>query len=334
MIPVVIHLPNASETVPDECLSDLRVGHEQLQRLLAESTEHHCGKIFGGSATGVAIVSFPVSRLVCDPARLETEAESEMVEQDARGDRTAPTPVQGSVSRERQEWYAARFLRPHQAELREAAELAASVAGHVLLIEGRTPSKGPSAGKRLRLVRLGISTPDWLLAAATEFARESGWRSEVIRRPRSASLPAQLFAKDRRVILVGIEVLMSDGMRLGVGEADAASIQKFVDGLVCSMRAAATAECALLVDLERYIAADGRVCPMPEDWAQLGEVVRARPDEGYPPSLILGGWHTPAIFKTFRLQAQVQWAFRKGRLHAADAYLRGLPADRWYRLGD
>lgn len=58
-------------------------------------------------------------------------------------------------------------------------------------------------------------------------------------------------------------------------------------------------------DLVRYCCENGRVCPMPDQWAALWEMLpnRTRAGNGRQPALplILGAWHdTPALLKMLR----------------------------------
>lgn len=79
----------------------------------------------------------------------------------------------------------------------------------------------------------------------------------------------------------------------------------------------------LLLD---YVAAEGRVCPMPAAWDELWRLL----GEGAPPPLILAAWGSPWWAKGQRLRAQIAFAAEYGRLERVDSYLRRLPEDEWY----
>ena len=85
-----------------------------------------------------------------------------------------------------------------------------------------------------------------------------------------------------------------------------------------------------------YCRENGRVCPLPQRW---NEVWRMLPDrqhsEGPGPPLILAVWHdTGALFKMLRLAEHIEWAEEYGVLEEIAKFLRGLPEDQWFHLGD
>jgi hypothetical protein len=91
--------------------------------------------------------------------------------------------------------------------------------------------------------------------------------------------------------------------------------------------------------LVAYCRENGRVCPMPQVWNQLWEMLpnRTRAGSGWNPSLplILAAWHdTPAILKMLRLAEHIEWAAQHGALEVVAKYLRSLPEDQWFHLGE
>jgi hypothetical protein len=91
--------------------------------------------------------------------------------------------------------------------------------------------------------------------------------------------------------------------------------------------------------LVAYCRENGRVCPIPQVWNQLWEMLpnRTRAGNGWNPSLplILAAWHdTPAILKMLRLAEHIEWAAQHGALEVVAKYLRSLPEDQWFHLGD
>jgi hypothetical protein len=89
-------------------------------------------------------------------------------------------------------------------------------------------------------------------------------------------------------------------------------------------------------DLVRYCRENGRVCPMPDQWAAFWEMLPnpTRIGEGPALPLILGGWHAPALLKMLRLKEHIDWADQHGVLDEVDKFLRSLPESEWAHLGE
>ncbi|MDD2919326.1 hypothetical protein [Rhodoferax sp.] len=91
--------------------------------------------------------------------------------------------------------------------------------------------------------------------------------------------------------------------------------------------------------LTAYCRENSRVCPMPQRWSALWELLpnRSRVGSGWQPPLplILGAWYdTPALLKMLRLAEHIKWAAEHGELEAVAVFLRGLTEDEWFHLGD
>jgi hypothetical protein len=88
-----------------------------------------------------------------------------------------------------------------------------------------------------------------------------------------------------------------------------------------------------------YCQQNNRVCPMPQRWNGLWEMLpnRSRIGAGWqpPPPLILAAWHeTPAISKMSRLAAHIEWAAEHGALDPIARFLRELREEDWFHIGD
>jgi hypothetical protein len=89
-----------------------------------------------------------------------------------------------------------------------------------------------------------------------------------------------------------------------------------------------------LNDLLAFIQAEGRVCPMPDQWDHLWQMLPGRQRQGSswhpPPPLILGAWwHSGANSKHARLVEHISYAAANDVLVPVDEYLRALPKDQW-----
>src|SRR5262245_10111013 len=95
----------------------------------------------------------------------------------------------------------------------------------------------------------------------------------------------------------------------------------------------------LLTNVLVYIQFNERVCPNPQRWNKLWEMLpdRHRIDAGWEPPLPLflaAWWHTPMLAKMSRLRQHLRYAERHGVLDRVDAFLRVLPESEWAHASD
>lgn len=109
--------------------------------------------------------------------------------------------------------------------------------------------------------------------------------------------------------------------------------------LACKKHHVRDVASASLGELLAFVTSRHRVCPLPQRWNELWEMLpeRKRVGAGWEPPLplILGAWSdTPDVLKIARLQEHLRYAAAHGILDAVDAYLRGLPETEWAHLGE
>lgn len=90
-----------------------------------------------------------------------------------------------------------------------------------------------------------------------------------------------------------------------------------------------------LKSLLEYVKADGRICPMPDYWNKLWEMLPDKKHIGREwkppmPLTLAVWWETPLETKTMRLDRHIRYAAEHGILDEVDAYLRGLRSDQWF----
>jgi hypothetical protein len=79
---------------------------------------------------------------------------------------------------------------------------------------------------------------------------------------------------------------------------------------------------------------DGRICPQPQVWVALCEVMQgaACDGAGRPPSpLILAAWHEPHLSKIIRFQEQMHWADQSGCLPQVAEFIKNMSEENWFR---
>jgi hypothetical protein len=88
--------------------------------------------------------------------------------------------------------------------------------------------------------------------------------------------------------------------------------------------------------LFQYIIEEGRICPQPNKWHELWEMLpdKYRDDEGWKPPLplILDQWdNTTGHEKTLRLKQHILYAAEKELLDSVEKFIKGLTTEDWYR---
>ena len=89
-----------------------------------------------------------------------------------------------------------------------------------------------------------------------------------------------------------------------------------------------------LQSLITFCSRNGRVCPQPQKWNELWEMLpdRTRVGLGWKPPLPLilaAWWETSSIEKKDRLKDHLIYAYQKGIMNEIDQFLRDLPDEQW-----
>lgn len=84
---------------------------------------------------------------------------------------------------------------------------------------------------------------------------------------------------------------------------------------------------------------NNRVCPQPQQWHQLWEMLPDRRREGTSwepalPLILAAWWDTPAMLKMLRLREHIEWAATHGCLEQVYSFLCELAEDQWHHIGD
>ena len=92
-------------------------------------------------------------------------------------------------------------------------------------------------------------------------------------------------------------------------------------------------------DLFDYIQNSKRVCPKPDYWNKLWEMLpdKKRVGAGWQPALPLilaAWWETSDAQKRVRLTTHINYAEEKGILNQVNEYLRSLKENQWVYEGD
>ena len=89
--------------------------------------------------------------------------------------------------------------------------------------------------------------------------------------------------------------------------------------------------------LLQYACEEGRICPQPDKWHELWEMLpgKYRADDGWsvPLPLILDQWDdTTSLDKMMRLKQHIEYAADKDMLDPVEKFIRGLTREEWHTL--
>lgn len=229
---LVIHVPHAATAIPADVRPTLLLADLDLERELLAMTDHYTDELFSLPANLACTVRFPVSRLVVDPERFESDEQEAMA---ARGMGAVYTrtsdgrPLRAQISPSHREQLLARYYRPHHSALSESVGAALATHGSCLLVDAHSFPSRPLPYEEDRDpdrpdVCIGTDpfhTQSSLRDAACEAFRTAGLGTAVNRPFSGALVPARFYARDQRVASIMIEVnrrLYMDeatGIRLG-----------------------------------------------------------------------------------------------------------------------
>ena len=70
-----------------------------------------------------------------------------------------------------------------------------------------------------------------------------------------------------------------------------------------------------LEELKKYVTSNKRICPMPPEWAKIGEIIKIKPGHPCTP-LILNGWvFSSDEDKQKRLVQQIEYASKDEKIY-------------------
>lgn len=212
---MVIHVPHASTVVPDDVISQFVVSPAELALEIGLMTDHLTDRLY--ASPSATIVRFPVSRLVVDPERFESDDREVMA---SRGLGVIYTRTSGGASLRRvlttdeRERLLDRYYRPHHAALTAAVAEQLDRDGHCSIIDAHSfPSRPLPYELQQDVNRPDICigtddfhTPAWLRERASRLCADAGWTVEIDRPFAGALVPMRYFGCDQRVRAIMIEV--------------------------------------------------------------------------------------------------------------------------------
>lgn len=82
-----------------------------------------------------------------------------------------------------------------------------------------------------------------------------------------------------------------------------------------------------------------RICLQPGKWNELykllpGKMRKNREWEPALPIILAAWWDTPGIIKQIRMREHIEWADDHGCLDIVARYLKNLPEEAWFHVGE
>jgi N-formylglutamate deformylase len=230
----VIHVPHASIGIPTAVRDQFVLSDEDLQREIRVMTDHLTDVLF--DVPGVETIRFPVSSLVLDPERFESDAHEIMAGMGmgvVYTHTSEMSPLRRAFSSDERARLIGDYYRPHHAALERAVAKALERAGKCLLIDAHSFPSVPlpyELDQDLRRPDICIGTDAFhtseaLRDLAVSASREVGWSVEIDRPFSGALIPMAFYRSDDRVSAIMIEV----NRRLYLDEDSGAAAPGFDD---------------------------------------------------------------------------------------------------------
>ena len=216
-MPIVLHIPHASTTVPDDVREQFLIDREELDREINLLTDHATDLIFKAAFPKATACEFPVSRFVVDPERFEDDAEESMAETGMGMIYTHGTqcqPIRRELTHAERESLLEKYYRPHHDELTWAVQRHLEKNGKYLVLDCHSfpakalPCEHDQDARRPQFC-VGTDrfhTPETLVANVERELTCSGFNVARDEPYKGSLVPLEYSQRDRRVQSLMIEV--------------------------------------------------------------------------------------------------------------------------------
>lgn len=90
-----------------------------------------------------------------------------------------------------------------------------------------------------------------------------------------------------------------------------------------------------IAKLKEYSRLNNRICPMPQRWNELFNLLRnKKPKEPSLPLILAAWWETSALDKQIRFFQHLEWAEKNEQIDEISTFILGLPESDWFHIGD
>ncbi len=245
----ILHVPHSSALIPDEERSSILLSDTDLDQELLQMTDWFTDELFAHVDGNVAVIRFPVSRLVVDPERFEEDSREPMSSKGMGVIYTRTSHgkrLRNDQEPDERQNVLDRYYRPHHERLTTAVKNCLTNHKQALIIDCHSFPSVPlpyevDQGIRRPEICIGTDdyhTPKWLASYAKEMFSLAGISVEFNRPFRGALVPALFWRQNISVSSIMIEIrrdLYMDektGKRLGYFEKFAEKISGIVSNII------------------------------------------------------------------------------------------------------
>jgi len=214
---VVLHIPHASKTIPQDILESFVLTESELRSELNRMTDSHTEELFAVSHPLASAILYPVSRLVVDPERFEND-EDEPMSQKGMGIVYTKTSsgdnLRKTISSKQRDSLIQSHYIPHQEKLAKSVANAIRAHGFCLIIDCHSFSSMPlpyefDQSRYRPDICIGTDefhTPIWVKESVVNLFTEHRFRVELNRPFSGTMVPAIYYRSNPAVHSVMIEV--------------------------------------------------------------------------------------------------------------------------------
>lgn len=215
--PIVIHVPHASQLIPDSVMAFFLPSPEALRDEILRMTDWFTDELFSAPPELAATTAASVSRLVVDTERFRDDASEPMASVGMGAIYTHMSdgrPLRARLSPSEREDWLARWYDPHHAAFTEAVARGLGRAGRCLIVDAHSfpsaplpyePDQNPDRPD----ICLGVDpfhTPPGLRQSVERRFQVMGLSVEIDRPFAGAITPLPYYGKSRAVASIMIEV--------------------------------------------------------------------------------------------------------------------------------
>lgn len=239
---MIIHIPHSSTLVPTKVRGQFVVDNDPLWAEILRSTDMFTDELF--DVSGCEKLVFPVSRVVVDPERFESD-DFEPMAKVGRGvtyfSQTSGDSMRRALTPTEREDLLRTYYRPHHNRLLELTEAELDREGHALIVDAHSFPNAPWAiepnktGNRPDFC-LGVDdfhTPKDLTKLAEEFLTNLGYSVDINTPYSGTIIPLKYFNKEKGAL--GIMIEINRKLYMNEASGDKNSEFKEIKRVVCEL---------------------------------------------------------------------------------------------------
>lgn len=244
----VLHIPHSSTLIPKNIRDQIRLSDAELSTELLRMTDWYTDELFSDTTSDIKRVVFPVSRLVLDPERFESDDDEPMsrVGMGVVYKKTSHgSDLRLVLSDDERSALINRFYHPHHSQLTDNVDQILKEHGQALVIDCHSfpnialPYESDQNPNRpdICLGTDSFHTPEGLITLAKECFESNGYYVNINRPFAGALVPSKHYYKDSRVYAIMIEVNRSLYIDEATGDKNLKfqDIAKIMSGIVSTL---------------------------------------------------------------------------------------------------